>query len=373
MTLKLGFIGGASDSIVGTSHFCAARLDNRWQIQAACFSRDHARNTSTAKLWSIDPDRCYENEQALLKAEAGKLDAVAILTPSALHAGTAMSAMELGIPVISEKPLFTDSAQTDALIALQKKTDGFLALTYNYSAYAMIKTLREMVESREFGDLWHLHLEMPQAWLSQKQDINANSHLSWRADVDAELPAVLSDLGSHIIHLAGYVTDQWPTEIFSELSSHNPSLPGYVDDARVIMRYKSNMTGSLWLSTTATGNHHGMKLRIHGEKGGASWKQEHPNQLYIKRLDGSQSIIEHGTPDIPSISEKYARMTPGHPPGYIDAFANLYRDMADLIKRYKVGERDPTVTRSAEKNKRLHIALLAIVESAKSGSWIKVE
>lgn len=369
MTFRLGFIGGAEGSIIGTSHYAAARLDNRWQLMAGCFSRNAERNRLTALARGVDPERCDTDWQVFLAKEAAALDAVAILTPSEQHAEIAAAAMRIGLPVICEKPLFTDSDQIATLEATQSETQGFLAMTYNYAAYAMIGELRQRIRRGDFGQLWHLHLEMPQSWLAAPQNLDDNPHLAWRLQGDAELPAVLSDLGSHLLHLAAYVSDQWPEAVFADLSSHNPTRPGYPDDAKVLLRYASGLRGSLWISTTATGNPHGMSLRVHGETAGAQWLQEHPNQLTLRHLDGRQEILEPGGPTLHDSTDALARMTPGHPAGFIDGFGNLYHEFADQLQAWRQGERPNGVCRSAAQNAQLHHCLVAMVASARQQSW----
>ena len=365
--LQLAFIGGAADSIIGTSHQCAATLDGHFEIFTGCFSRNQERSSASGAAFGVPAERCYSHWQDMLNAHADQLDAVAILTPTPDHCAMLKALIPTGLAIICEKPMVSSAADAREIRELQKVHDAFIAVTFNYNAYPMVRELRQRVSAGHLGELWQYQMEMPQASMAPVLDFDAAPSLRWRIEPDPDaLPTVLGDLGSHAIDMVRFTTGQLPTQVFASMASHNPNLPDYLDDARLLLRYESGLHGSIWSSSTATGNRHDMRLRLYGSEAGAAWLQDNPEEIHLSRINGQREIIDRASPHLAVSDPGVERMKPGHPAGFIEAFANLYADFATCLRQ---GQQYSALTSTVEQS----LAGLEIMEAAMrshhSGSW----
>jgi len=366
---RIAFIGGAVDSIIGQSHHAACVLDGRWELVAGSFSRDPDRNLDTGRAWGIPANRCFEDWQELIKKLNSELDAVAVLTPSPSHADIIKACIENGLPVISEKPITTSHADAVAIAALQKTHDAFIAVTFNYNAFPMIRELGARVQDGQMGDLWHMQIEMPQSSMSHIQNFDQNPSLAWRVNDEGGYPSVLTDLGTHAIDMARFCTGELPTEVFMELGNHGPNRTEQADSARLMLRYASGLQGSIWVSTTATGNRHGMNIQLYGSLAGAHWHQESPEELLWNPVQAEKTIVDRGSPDLVVDTSAVERMKPGHVAGFIDAFANLYTDVADCLDNGRIYS--PYTSTVAQSVAGLEL-IEAALKSEQSGKWSEV-
>ena len=333
--LRLGFIGGGLSSTIGQAHFAASRLDGRWQLVAGSFSRNREINRKTAETWHISQDRLYESWQSLLASEREKLDAVVVLTPTPEHLEIVCALIDEGIPIICEKPLVSSLEESDSINQAYQKAHNFLAVTYNYSGYPMVREMRERVKNGELGRLRQIHFEMPQEVFFRTTDTTGKttSPQSWRLK-DGTIPTICLDLGVHLHHLAYFITEKEPIRVIADFSNYS-TFPGLVDNVMMWLEYDDEMKGSFWMSKTALGNRNGLKLRLYGEKGSAEWVQMHPEELRMYYKDGTYLTVDRASNALKCCEARYNRYKAGHPSGFIEAFANLYYDIADALIEYR--------------------------------------
>ena len=333
--LCLGFIGGGLSSTIGQAHFAASRLDGRWKLVAGFFSRHREINRKTAEIWHIPQDRLYESWQSLITSERDKLDAVVVLTPTPEHLDIVCALMDEGIPIICEKPIVSSLEESDLINQAYQKASNFLSVTYNYSGYPMVRELRERVRNGELGSLRQIHFEMPQEVFFRLTDTahKTASPQSWRLK-DGIIPTICLDLGVHLHHLAYFIIGKEPVRVIADFANYS-IYPGLVDNVMMWLEYEDEMKGSLWMSKTALGNRNGLKLRLYGEKGSAEWIQMHPEELRISYSDGTCMTIDRASKTLTCSEARYNRYKAGHPSGFIEAFANLYYDIADALIEYR--------------------------------------
>lgn len=365
---KLGILGGGLNSIAGYPHFVASQMDRRFKIEAGVFSEDLAVNSATAKYWGVE--RSYETIDAFFASEAGKLDAVTVLLPTPDHFQAVERLIKLDIPVICEKPLFSTVAEFDKLRTINGLADKFLVVTYNYIAYPILSELRRMIVDGDFGKIINMHFEMPQeSFMNPPKSVDYPP--AWRKK-DGPIPSVLLDLLSHLFSISHYVSGKSISKLTSRFNRFSQFR--VVDDVKVIVDYADDAAGFFWVSKTALGSRNGLKFSVFGEKASASWVQENPEKLFVYQKNGSAQVIDRG--NSPSISNVkiYNRMTPGHPSGYIEAFANLYCEIAEALEAYLSGadyKTNPLIW-SFEKEDLNFRFLSAVVNSAAQSQFAEV-
>ncbi|NQU57229.1 MAG: Gfo/Idh/MocA family oxidoreductase [Rhodospirillales bacterium] len=332
--LQLGFIGGGLSSSIGPSHFSASQLDGRWQLVAGFFSRSKETSAATATAWNIDQNRAYDSWQDFIVAEKDKLDAVAVLTPTPEHTDILVELLRNKIPIICEKPMVASLEEARTIEQAFQSSPGFLAVTYNYSGYPMVRELKERVKNGELGEVIKVHFEMPQE-VFMRVDATTGEPMkpqSWRLE-DGSIPVICLDLGVHLHHLADFITGKKALRTAGEFSNHSTH-KGLVDDIMMWLEYEGGMKGSFWMSKTALGHRNGLKLRIYGTKGSAEWLQSEPEEMRMSYKDGSRTIVDRAAGVTVSNEPRYNRYRAGHPSGFIEAFANLYSDIADALIAY---------------------------------------
>ena len=333
--LSLGFIGGGLASSIGQSHFAASRLDGRWRLSAGFFSRQTEMNRKTAETWNVPQDRLYESWQDFVMTERDKLDAVVVLTPTPEHLEIVCALIDEGISIISEKPLVSSLEESDLINQAYQESRNFLAVTYNYSGYPMVRELRERIRNGELGRLQQIHFEMPQEVFMRSSDAAGKTATpqSWRLK-DGTIPTICLDLGVHLHHLAYFMIGREPARVIAEFSNYSMH-PGLVDNVMMWLEYEDEMKASFWMSKTALGNRNGLKLRLYGENGSAEWVQMNPEELRICYKDGTCITVDRAAKTLTCSETRYNRYKAGHPSGFIEAFANLYYDIADALIEYR--------------------------------------
>ena len=333
--LSLGFIGGGLSSTIGQAHFAASRLDGRWQLSAGFFSRQREMNCKTAETWHIPQDRLYETWQSFVASEKDKLDAVVVLTPTPEHLEIVCALINEGVPIICEKPLVSSLEESDLINQAYQESRNFLSVTYNYSGYPMVRELRERIRNGELGRLQQIHFEMPQEVFLRSSDTAGKtvSPQSWRLK-DGTIPTICLDLGVHLHHLAYFIIGKKPVRVIAEFSNYSMH-PELVDNVMMWLEYEDEMKASFWMSKTALGNRNGLKLRLYGENGSVEWVQLHPEELRICYKDGTCITVDRASKTLMCSEMRYNRYKAGHPSGFIEAFANLYYDIADALIEYR--------------------------------------
>ncbi len=365
--LSVAFIGGGLNSAVGYTHFNASRLDGHFKVEAGCFSRHAEQNENSAQIYCVHPDRKYSDWQALLNSEKGAIDAVVILTPTPSHAETAVAAIEAGYPVICEKALATSSNECAQITDAVKAHRGYLAVTYNYSGYPMVRELRRMIKEGHFGALQQIQIEMPQEGFLR---VNANPQ-EWRRK-DYAVPTVSLDLGVHVYHMVDFLSGGLkPLTLVGEQASYG-QVSGVVDNVYCIAHYENDMRVHAWWGKTALGHRNGLRVRVYGEKASAEWYQMDPEILRWADNDGHHFLLDRGSSEAITAQElRYNRFKPGHPSGFIEAFANLYTDLAEEIRGVIQGAevKSPYVYGAAHAAEGIRV-METIRESAENQSWL---
>ena len=339
--LRLGMVGGGQGAFIGAVHRMAARLDDEYELVAAAPSSDPERARASGAEWRLEPDRIYTDYHEMARAEAARgdgIEVVAIVVPNHLHHDVACAFLEAGIHVICEKPLTTSRADGETLLALAARQRCLFGLTHNYSGYPLVRAAREMVVAGALGELRVVQVEYAQDWLAQALEETEHRQAAWRTDPALAGPAgCLGDIGTHAAHLAEFVSGQTPSQVSADLRSFVPGRR-LDDHVQVQLRYASGARGLLWASQVACGEENGLRLRLYGSAGALRWHQEQPNALWFTELGQPPRRLTRGMPHLPSVAVDATRLPTGHPEGFIEAFAQLYRDFAADVRRHQRGE-----------------------------------
>ncbi|CAD6539895.1 Inositol 2-dehydrogenase/D-chiro-inositol 3-dehydrogenase [Paraburkholderia kirstenboschensis] len=376
--LRLGMVGGGQGAFIGAVHRIAARLDDRFELVAGALSSDPERARASAAEAGIA--RSYADWQEMARAEAALddgIDAVAIVTPNHLHAPVATAFLDAGIHVVCDKPLAISLAEGEALAKLAHEKNKLFALTHTYSGYPLVRHAREMIEAGELGQIRVVQVEYAQDWLAEPIETGGlNKQAGWRTDPALAGPAgCLGDIGTHAYHLAAFVTGMTPAALCAELHTFVPGRR--IDDhVQAMLRYANGARGMLWASQVASGAENALRLRVYGTKAGISFDQENPNELWFTPLGGAAERLTRGR--VSGASAAHAtRVPPGHPEGYLEAFAQLYKDAALQIEALDEGRALPaeslllTTVEDGVAGLRFIDAVLA--SSAADGQWREIE
>lgn len=337
MTLRYGMVGGGPGAFIGPVHRMAAALDGEWRLCAGAFSADAEGSRGTGAHLGLAPDRVYGCWQEMAKAEATlpddeRIHAVAIVTPNHLHHPVARAFLERGIHVICDKPLAVTVEEADDLCRLAASTGLVFAVTYNYSGYPLVKEARARVRDGAIGQVRKVVVEYSQGWLAELLEADGHKQAEWRADAARGGPsAVLGDIGSHAHHLMRYVTGLEVQRLFADLGTVVAGRAAH-DDAVVLLQLEGGVRGVLMASQIATGERNHLRLRVYGSEGGLDWSQEEPNRLRLPRPDGSVEVVHRAAGTRASGAAGATRLPGGHPEGFVEAFANLYREVARAVR-----------------------------------------
>jgi len=341
--LRMGMVGGGTDAFIGAIHRLAAFMDNQIELICGCFSINPEISLSSGKSYFLPEDRVYKSYQEMFEnevklPEGERMDFVTIVTPNFAHFEPAMMALENGFNVVIDKPITFTLAEAKLLKAKVEQTGLTLALTHTYSGYPAVKEARERVRRGDFGKIRKVFVEYPQGWLSSKLEDMGNAQASWRTDPKRSGKAgCMGDIGTHAHHLAEYVTGLKTVEICAEL---NVFVPGRLldDDGAALLRFDNGARGVLVATQIAAGEENNIRLRAYGDKGGLEWHQHEPNTLFIKWGDRPAEIVRVGNGYMSAIAQQNTRTPGGHPEGYLEAFANIYRNFSLTVRAKMNGE-----------------------------------
>lgn len=377
--LRLGMVGGGEGAFIGAVHRIAARLDDEWELVAGALSSEPGRARRSGAQLRLDPARTYGSFAEMAAAEAkraDRIDAVAIVTPNHMHHPVAVAFLEARIDVISDKPLCRTMEEARDLAARVAASGRLFAVTYNYTGYPMIRQAREMIAAGELGAIRSVQAEYAQDWLSTDLESTGQKQADWRTDpARSGAGGAIGDIGTHAFNLAEFVTGLECTALAAELSSFVAGRR--VDDnAQMLLRYQDGARGALWASQVAPGNENGLTLRVYGEKGGLSWRQEHPNQLHFARLGQRPELLTRGGPGSGPAAAHATRIPAGHPEGYLEGFAQLYRDIAGQLRARHAGAAPDAahmlVPGVREGVRGIAFVTAAVASSAANGAWTPV-
>ncbi|NJK93915.1 MAG: Gfo/Idh/MocA family oxidoreductase [Bacteroidales bacterium] len=343
--LKMGMVGGGTDAFIGAIHRLAALMDGQIELVCGCFSVNPDISFSSGKSYYLPENRIYKSYQEMFESEAKlpegeRMDFVTIVTPNFAHFDPAMIALEKGFHVVIDKPITFTLDEALKLKAKIQETGLLLALTHTYSGYPAVKEARERVRRGDLGKIRKIFVEYPQGWLSSKLEDAGNAQASWRTDPKKSGKAgCMGDIGTHAHHLAEYITGLKTTEVCAEL---NVFVPGRLldDDGAVLLRFDNGAKGVLMATQIAAGEENAIRIRVYGDKGGLDWFQHEPNTLWIKWIDRPTEMVRTGTGFMSNVAKHNTRTPGGHPEGFLEAFANIYRNFS-LTLRAKINGTAP--------------------------------
>jgi predicted dehydrogenase len=343
--LRLGVVGGGPGSFIGAVHRTAARLDDHYEVVAGVLGRNPERSRAAARAIGIAEERAYADHRELLTREAARpdgIDVLAIMTPNDAHYPAARDALDRGLDVICDKPLTTRLEDALDLVRRVRASGLVFCLTHNYTGYPMVRHARAMVRSGALGTIRQLQVEYIQGHLAAATEADRDPAANWRFAIEHCGPSlVLGDIGTHAHHLACFVTDLELTGVAAELGSAVPGRQVH-DYAHVLLRLAGGARGSMWVTNSAAGAEHGLRIRAFGDNGGLEWHQEEPNSLLYRPLGGFAQVLTRGRPGLSPEAERATRIVLGHPEGFHEAFANLYADAAEaIVARRTGGKPDP--------------------------------
>lgn len=371
-------VGGGQGAFIGAVHRLAARLDDDYELVAVAPSSNPERALQSGLDLRIAPERIYTDFREMARAESTRadgIDVVAVVVPNHLHFAVAQAFLEAGLHVICDKPLTTKRKDGEQLLALARQKNCLFGLTHNYSGYPLVRAARELVAAGTLGDLRIVQVEYAQDWLAQPLEDSGNRQASWRTDPALAGPAgCLGDIGSHAAHLAEFVCGQEPSQLSAELTSFVPGRR--VDDhVQIQLRYASGARGMLWASQVACGEENGLRLRVYGSKASLRWQQEQPNELWLTELGQPAQRLTRGMANLPASALAATRIPQGHPEGFIEAFAQLYRDFAQDVRQHQRGEPvlAPRVPGLEEGIRSLAFIEAALKSSATDAAWVALD
>ncbi|MBX3592860.1 Gfo/Idh/MocA family oxidoreductase [Sphingomonas sp.] len=367
--LRMGMIGGGPGSFIGPIHRIAAELDREIELVAGAFSRDADRSAEAGRGYGIDPARSYADIDAMLAGERGRgdpIDFVTIVTPNYNHLPAARAALRAGFPVMSDKPMTATLAEARELADVVARTGKPYALTYTYSGYPLVREARARIAAGALGAIRKVVVEYPQGWLAGAGE---GKQAEWRLDpARAGEGGCIGDIGVHGFHLAEFVTGLKVTRLLADLGS---VVPGRAldDDCALLLRFENGARGVLLASQIEVGELNGLRIRVYGESGGLVWRQEQPNDLMLHHGDGRTEIVRAGDPGLGRDAAARMRTPGGHPEGYLEAFANLYRDFAALLR----GEAAPLLPGVAAGLRSMTLVGTAVEASRAEAGWVDLK
>ena len=334
--LRMGMVGGGKDAFIGAIHRHAAGIDGLIELVCGALSINPDIAKDSGKSLFLAEDRTYLTFEEMITKESQlpadkKMDFVTIVTPNFAHFVPAKMAMEHGFHVVIEKPIAFTLDEAKELKKIQEQTGKVLCLTHTYSGYPLVKEAKQMIKAGKLGKVRKVWVEYPQGWLSKLTEREGNAQAAWRTDPKKSgKSGCMGDIGTHCAHLAEYISGLKITQICADL---NVMVEGRMldDDGNVLLKFENGAAGVLMASQVAAGEENGIKIRVYGEKGGLEWAQHEPNTMLVKWLDQPTQIYRAGGnygDRLSSFATHNARTPGGHPEGYLEAFANIYRNFA---------------------------------------------
>ena len=335
--INMGMVGGGPGSFIGVIHFNGAVLDGQVQLVCGAFSSDPEKSRETGKSYYLPEERIYGSYQEMIEKErklpeGERMDFLCIATPNHVHFGPAKMALEHGFHVVSDKPLTYTTEEARELVGLVEETGLIFAVTHAYTGYPLVKEAREMIRKGELGKIRKVVSEYPQGWLSDPIEREDQTQASWRTDPRRSgKSGCMGDIGTHALNLAEYVTGLKVKELCADLSTMVEGRP-LDDDGNVLVRYDNGARGIIYASQVSAGEENGLRIRVYGEKGGIEWVQAEPNRMEVKWPDRPMEVKKPGNSYLSALAQYNTRMPAGHPEGLIEAFANIYRNVATCIQ-----------------------------------------
>jgi hypothetical protein len=375
----MGMVGGGRGAFIGGVHRMAAALDGHIDLVCGAFSSDSERSRLSGQDFYLPEDRVYDSYSEMILTEKSlpadiRMDFVSIVTPNHMHFGPAKMALENGFHVVCDKPLCLSKKEAEELVALVQQTGLIFALTHNYTGYPMVKQAKAMIRKGELGAIRKVVVEYPQGWLSTLLEADASAKQAiWRTDPNQSGAAgSMGDIGTHAENLAEYVTGLKIKEMCADLSIFVPGRK-LDDDGNVLLRFDNGAKGVLHASQISNGEENNLNIRVYGEKGGLAWRQMEPNTLTLIYQDKPSTVYRTGWAGLEREAIAHTRIPAGHPEGYLEAFANIYRNVAFCIQARLTGEEvDPLYTDFPSVEDGLRGMNFVEKVVASNGQWVKM-
>lgn len=341
--IRLGMVGGGIGAFIGQVHRIAARIDGHYTLVAGALSSAPERAQASGQALGLAPGRIYDDFARMARHEARRKDgieAVAIVTPNHMHYPVAREFLKRGIHVICDKPLTATLPEARKLVQLAESSGAIFALTHNYTGYPLIRQARALVQAGDLGRIRVVQVEYPQDWLAMPA-APGNKQAEWRTDPARSGPGgATGDIGTHAYNLARFVTGLKLEALAADLQSFVAGR-AVDDNAHVMLRFEGGARGILWCSQVATGHENGLRLRVYGEKAGLQWAQENPNEMWLTPLGEPARRLTRGGPGTGPEAARLTRIPAGHPEGFLEAFGNIYAEVAKAIRARRDGRDIP--------------------------------
>jgi predicted dehydrogenase len=340
--IRMGMIGGGRGAFIGGVHRMAAALDGHIELVCGAFSSSEEKSRLSAQDLYITSNRAYGTFEEMIKKEKllpveERMQLVSIVTPNHLHFSPAKMALENGFHVICDKPMTYNLEEAYELKRIVESSGKIFALTHNYTGYPMVKQAKAMIKNGDFGEIRKVVVEYPQGWLSTFLESSDQKQAAWRTDPNRSgIAGAMGDIGTHAENLAEYVTGLRIEELCADISTIVKGRQ-LDDDGNVLLRFNNGARGILYASQISAGEENNLNIRVYGEKGGLEWRQMEPNTLLVKWLDKPTQIYRTGVGELYPETVAHSRIPAGHPEGYLEAFANIYRNVAYCIKAIENG------------------------------------
>jgi predicted dehydrogenase len=379
--IRMGMVGGGRGAFIGAVHRMAAAIDGEIELVCGAFSSNPKKSKLSGADLYLPKDRVYGSYEEMIKKEAElplgeRMDFISIVTPNHMHFGPAKMALENGFHVVCDKPLTFNMKEAKALQRLVEKTGLIFALTHNYTGYPMVKQAKSMIAKNKIGKIRKVVVEYPQGWLSTFVEGTDSKQAAWRTDPKRSgIAGAMGDIGTHAENLAEYVTGLKIKKMCADLSILVDGRK-LDDDGNVLLEFDNGAKGILSASQIAAGEENNLRIRIYGEKAGLDWRQMEPNTLIVRWLDKSTEIMRTGVGNLSAEAQAHTRLPGGHPEGYLEAFANIYRNFAKCVqarlenkKPNKVYTDFPTV---ADGVRGMQFIQKVVASSKSKSKWTKM-
>lgn len=381
--IRYGMVGGGRGAFIGAVHRIAAQIDGQIELVCGAFSSDPEKSRASGADLFLPPGRCYGSFEEMIKSEARlpegeRMDFVAIVTPNHMHFPPAKMALEHGFHVLSDKPATFNLAEAKKLGELVKKTGLLYGLTHNYTGYPLVKQARDMVATGALGKIRKVVVEYPQGWLATRLEESGQKQAAWRTDPKRSGAAgSIGDIGTHAENLAEYITGLQISELAADLTAFVKGRK-LDDDGNVLLRFKGGAKGVLHCSQISVGEENNLNIRVYGEKGGLEWHQKEPNTLLVKWLDQPMQVYRTANGYLSPAALAAGRTPPAHPEGYLEAFANIYKNFALAIRarheKRKLAKDDPALDFPTIHDGIRGMAFIeaVVASSKKNAAWTKL-
>ena len=382
--IRYGMVGGGRGAFIGAVHRIAAAIDQQIELVCGAFSSDPERSKASGADLFLPPERCYGTFEEMIKSETWlpegeRMDFIAIVTPNHVHFPPAKMALEHGFHVLSDKPATFNLAQARQLAEIVKKTGLLYGLTHNYTGYPLVKEARDMVRAGKLGRIRKVVVEYPQGWLATRIEVTGQKQAGWRTDPKRSGAAgSMGDIGTHAENLAEYITGLQIEELAADITTFVKGRK-LDDDGNVLLRFKGGAKGVLHCSQISVGEENNINVRVYGEKGGIEWHQKEPNSMLVKWLDQPMQVYRTANGYLGKAAKAATRTPPAHPEGYLEAFANIYKNFANHIRARLEGRRpaqhDPALDYPKIEDAVRGMAFIeAVVKSSrKNAAWTRLE